>query len=170
MVKTSTHHLYALALGSNRALSGERTPRVLLQEAVGKLRGIGRVLATAPTLTSSPIGPSLRNYANSALLIESDLSPMAMLSAIKMIECQLGRRRHRRWGARSIDIDIIFWSGGRWQSRALHIPHPAYRTRDFVLSPLSAITPGWRDPVSGLSVRHLLTRLRKATPLLRPRG
>lgn len=170
MVKTSTLHLYALALGSNRALSRKRMPRALVREAAEKLREIGRVLATGPTLTTSPIGPSLREYANSTLLIESPLPPMAMLGALQMIEGQLGRRRHRRWGARSIDIDIILWSGGRWQNRTLHIPHPAFRARDFVLSPLCATAPGWRDPVSGLSIRHLRARLRKATPLLRPRG
>ena len=170
MVKTSTLHLYALALGSNRPLSGKRTPKVLVQEAAVSLRRVGRVLAMAPTLTSSPIGPSLREYANSALLIESNLWPSAMLRALKMIEAGLGRRRHRRWGARSIDIDIILWSGGRWESRTLHIPHPAFRTRAFVLSPLCAIAPGWRDPVSGLSIRQLQARLRKPQALLRPRG
>ena len=170
MVKTSTLHLYALALGSNRPLSGQRTPKMLVREAVDRLQRVGRVLAMAPTLTSSPIGPSLRQYANSALLIESHLAPEAMLSALKMIEAGLGRRRHRRWGARSIDIDIILWSGGRWQSRTLDIPHSAFRARDFVLSPLCAIVPGWRDPVSGLSIRQLRARLRKAQVLVRPRG
>ena len=108
------------------------------------------------------MGPSRRVFANGALLMESDLPPDAMLTHLQRIERDLGRRRFRHWGARSVDIDIILWSGGRWDSRALHIPHPAFRQRDFVLTPLCAIAPGWRDPISGLSVRHLHARLRKA--------
>ena len=170
MVKTSTLHSYALALGSNRPLSGKRKPKAILREAVEHLRSIGRLLAIGPILTTAPIGPSLREYANSALLIESRLSPTDMLLALQAIEADLGRRRHRRWGARTLDIDIILWSGGRWSTRDLRIPHPAFRTRDFVLSPLSGVAPNWSDPLSGLSVRHLHARMRKAAPLRRPRG
>jgi len=170
MPKTSLLHLYALALGSNRPLSAERTPTRLLQEATTGIAKLGAILATAPIIATAPLGPSLRRFANGALLLESHLAPDDMLSALKQIEDRLGRRRHRRWGARSIDIDIILWSGGRWNSRTLQIPHPAFRNRDFVLSPLLAVAPGWRDPVSGLSVRHLRARLQKAMPLLRPRG
>ena len=170
MVKTSTLHRYALALGSNRSLSGNRSPKAIVREAIEKLAEVGQLMATGPILTTAPIGPSLREYANSALLIESSLPPMELLRALKTVEAHLGRRRHRRWGARTIDIDIILWSGGRWSTRALHVPHPAFRTRDFVLAPLVTIAPQWSDPISGLSIRHLHARLRKAAPLPRPRG
>lgn len=170
MRKTSILHLYALALGSNRPLSAERAPSRLLQDATGELKKLGKIAAIAPAMMTAPVGPSLRLFANTALLIESPLHPKAMLAALQQIERSLGRRRHRRWGARSIDIDIILWSGGRFNSRTLHIPHLAFRSRDFVLSPLIAIAPRWRDPVSGLSVRHLRARLQKAAPLPRPRG
>jgi 2-amino-4-hydroxy-6-hydroxymethyldihydropteridine diphosphokinase len=170
MPKTSLHHLYALALGSNRPLSAKRPPASLLREAIGGIAALGTIFATAPVIPTAPLGPSLRRFANGAVLLESSLNPSEMLSALQQIEDRLGRRRHRRWGARSIDIDIILWTGGRWDSRTLHIPHPAFRSRDFVLLPLLTIAPKWRDPVSGLSIRHLDARLRKATPLLRPRG
>lgn len=170
MVKTSALHLYALALGSNRALSAKRTPAALLREVMHQLETLGEVCATAPVSITPPLGPSLRLFANSAVLIASPLQPDAMLAALKQIERQFGRRRHRRWGARSMDIDIILWSGGRWASRDLRIPHAAFRARDFVLTPLNAVAPCWRDPVSGLTVRHLHARLRKASRLPRPRG
>jgi 2-amino-4-hydroxy-6-hydroxymethyldihydropteridine diphosphokinase len=137
---------------------------------MARIAELGTIHATAPIIATAPLGPSLRRFANGALLLESRLAPDEMLSALKQIEDRLGRRRHRRWGARSIDIDIILWSGGRWNSRTLHIPHPAFRNRDFVLSPLLAIAPRWREPISGLSVRQLRARLQKARPLLRPRG
>jgi 2-amino-4-hydroxy-6-hydroxymethyldihydropteridine diphosphokinase len=162
MAKTASH-LYALALGSNRPLSAHRTPRWLLAEATARIAHDARLLAVSPTIETAPLGPSRRRFANAALLIESPLAPPAMLAWLQSIEQALGRRRYRRWGARSVDIDIILWSGGPWNSRALTIPHPAFATRDFVLTPLCAIAPAWRDPRSGLTIRHLHARLQKAS-------
>ena len=170
MTETSALHLYALGLGSNRALSGARTPTRLVQEAALRISALGYVNAIAPVLLTSPLGPSARQFANSALIVESTLKPDEMLQALQRIEGQLGRRRYRRWGARSIDIDIILWSGGRWQSRSLTIPHPAFHLRGFVLAPLCRIAAGWQHPVSRRSVRHLHAQLRKAAPIPRPRG
>ena len=170
MTNTSFSHRYVLALGSNRPLSAQRPPARLLREAASLVSELGEVRATAPVIMTSPLGPSTRLFANSALLVDSPFPPEAMLARLQQIEDRLGRRRHRRWGTRTMDIDIILWSGGRWHSRSLQIPHPAFRTRAFVLTPLNAIVPHWRDPVSGLSIRHLSARMRKATPKLRPRG
>ena len=155
-------HLYALALGSNRPLSARRTPPRLLAEAATLIGEHGRVLRVSPTLSTPPLGPSARRFANGALIVESPLPPPAMLGVLQGVENRLGRRRHRRWGARSIDIDIILWSGGLWCSRTLTIPHAACRNRGFVLTPLMAIAPHWRDPKTGLAVRHLHARLQKA--------
>ncbi|RYM11715.1 2-amino-4-hydroxy-6-hydroxymethyldihydropteridine diphosphokinase [Sphingobium cupriresistens] len=157
-------HLYVLALGSNRPLSSRRAPARLLAEAIALIGEQARVLRIAPTLSTPPLGPSARRFANSAILVESALSPPAMLAMLQRIENRLGRRRYRRWGARSLDIDIILWSGGRWRSRTLTIPHAAYRTRSFVLTPLLAVAPDWRDPHLAITVRHLHARLQKAAP------
>ncbi|QGP78258.1 2-amino-4-hydroxy-6-hydroxymethyldihydropteridine diphosphokinase [Sphingobium sp. CAP-1] len=154
-------YLYALALGSNRPLSARRTPARLLAEAAALIGGQAGVLAVSPTILTPPLGPSARRFANGALLVESALRPPAMLAFLQAIETRLGRRRHRRWGARSIDIDIILWSGGLWRSRTLTIPHAACRDRDFVLTPLLAVARDWRDPLTGLAVRHLHARLQK---------
>ncbi|AEG48311.1 2-amino-4-hydroxy-6-hydroxymethyldihydropteridine pyrophosphokinase [Sphingobium chlorophenolicum L-1] len=162
MVKTSTRHVYALALGSNRPLSARLTPERLLKEAIGRIAELGTVLAVAPIMKTPPLGPSRRIFANGAVLVETGLPPEAMLLHLQAVERGLGRQRFIRWGARRLDIDIILWSGGRWDSRSLHIPHPTFRDRDFVLTPLCAVAPEWRDPVSGLSMRHLRFRLRKA--------
>lgn len=170
MGNTSIPHLYALALGSNRPMSARLTPERLLREAAGKIAELGSVKMVAPVRTTPPMGPSRRVFVNGAVLLESALAPMALLSRLQRIETELGRRRHRRWGARSLDIDIILWSGGRRNGRLLQVPHPAFREREFVLGPLLTVAPHWRDPLSGLSVRHLLARLRKATPIVRSGG
>jgi 2-amino-4-hydroxy-6-hydroxymethyldihydropteridine diphosphokinase len=155
-------HIYVLALGSNRPLSARQTPARLLAEAATLIGEQAHVRATAPIFDTPPLGPSLRRYANGALLVDSALPPPAMLAFVQAVEARLGRRRRRRWGARSMDIDIILWSGGVWQSRPLTIPHPAFRARAFVLDPVRAIASAWRDPVTGLAVRHLHARLQKA--------
>jgi 2-amino-4-hydroxy-6-hydroxymethyldihydropteridine diphosphokinase len=58
-----------------------------------------------------------------------------------------------------LDLDIVLWSGGAWASPGLTIPHPRFRTRQFVLGPAASIAPTWRDPLSGLTLRQLAYRL-----------
>lgn len=161
---------YALALGSNRPRSARLTPARLLAEATARIGEATRILACAPVVTTPPLGPSLRHYANGALTIESPLAPPAMLALLQRIEAQLGRRRQRRWGARTIDIDIILWSGGRWTSRTLTIPHVAWRTRGFVLDPVRQVAARWRDPVTGRTVRQLHALHKKPRPTRAPKG
>lgn len=153
---------YLVALGSNRrGRNGD--PAAEVRAAAAAIRAG----ALSPITASAPIGPSIRRFANAAALLETDERPATLLARLKLVERAAGRRRGRRWGARVIDLDIILWSGGRWVSRGLSVPHPAFRERRFVLAPLAAIAPAWRDPVSGLTVRHLLRRLTRPRPLPR---
>lgn len=148
---------YAIGLGSNRR-GRHGGPPAELRAAVAALPGVVRV---APILRTAPLGPSLRQFANSVAVIETALPPPVLLAVLKRIERDFGRRRGRRWGERVIDLDILLWSGGAWASPGLTVPHPAMRERAFVLAPLAAVAPGWRDPVSGRTVRQLLVRLRR---------
>ncbi|MDE0878244.1 MAG: 2-amino-4-hydroxy-6-hydroxymethyldihydropteridine diphosphokinase [Sphingomonas bacterium] len=147
MTRTS----YAIAIGSNRR-GRHGSPRA---EVAAAIAALVPVAAASPIIDSAPLGPSIRRFANAAILIDTVLAPPAMLARLKAIERAFGRRRGRRWGARVIDLDIILWSGGRWASPTLVIPHPAFRMRRFVLDPLAAIAPDWRDPVMGRSIRQL---------------
>jgi 2-amino-4-hydroxy-6-hydroxymethyldihydropteridine diphosphokinase len=133
----------------------------VLAAALGRLESEGvQVLAAAPVLLTDPVGPSLRRYANSAATIETALDPPALLALLKRIEREFGRRRAgRRWTARVLDLDVILWSGGAYAAPSLVIPHPLFRTRDFVLAPAARIAPSWRDPVTGLTILHLHARL-----------
>lgn len=146
---------YAIALGSNRR-GPHGSPEA---EIAAALAALGGVLAVSPVLRTPPLGPSKRRFANAAALIESDEAPPALLARLKAIERAFGRRRGRSWAARVIDLDIILWSEGAWGQKGLTVPHAAFRERDFVLRPLLAVAPEWRDPVSGLSVRQLAVRL-----------
>ncbi len=135
---------------------------------MGILRGEGlEIVAVAPLIASRPVGPSRRRYANGAILIDCALEPQALLAMLKRIETHFGQRRGQRWGARVLDLDIVLWSGGAYGDDMLVIPHPAFRQRDFVLTPGLAIAPHWRDPISGLTLQHLHARLTRPHP--RPR-
>jgi 2-amino-4-hydroxy-6-hydroxymethyldihydropteridine diphosphokinase len=124
------------------------------------------VFAQSPVVASLAIGPSQRTYANAAAIIASPLDPPALLERLHEIEAHFGReRRGQRWRARVLDLDILLWSGGIWADGALAIPHPAMRWRRFVLTPAAMIAPNWRDPVTGLTIRHLQTRFNQPKPL-----
>lgn len=151
MTSSTPAHLYVIALGSNRR-GRHGAPEATLRAA---LAAIGGVVSASPIIATAPLGPSRRRFANAAALIESEEMPPEFLLRLKAIERVFGRRRGRRWDSRVIDLDIILWSGGAWASPGLVVPHPQFRRRAFVLQPLNAIVPGWRDPVTGRTVRQL---------------
>lgn len=134
------------------------------------------ILKASPVFITRPVGPSMRRYANSALLVATVDDPCALLHRLKMLERRFGTRRGQRWRARVLDCDIVLWDGGSWASRGLTIPHPLFRERGFVLAPALCVASRWRDPLTGLAINHLharLTRPRPApsgTPYATPRG
>ena len=117
----------------------------------------------SPILLNKALGGAGRDFANAVALVESDLEPPDMLLALKLMEREFGRRRGRRWAARVLDLDIIDWSGGKWRSRQLTVPHSRASTREFVVEPLAAIAPGWRlEPP--FTARHFAHRLARRRP------
>ena len=157
---------YLVALGSNVRHSRHGNPRKVLAAAVDSLTGAGLEVTDASVIIdSAPVGPSLRRYANSAAIIASDLAPDALLDRLKRIERDFGRtNRGQRWRARVLDLDIILWSGGSFVSESLIIPHAAFRERTFVLGCAAIIAPDWRDPITGLTIKQLHTRLTRPRP------
>ncbi len=161
-----SEHRYLLALGSNVPHPRHGGPASVLRAAFAALdAGELSVEAASPILTSAPLGPSRRRYANAAALVRTPLAPEALLGHLKGMEARFGRRSGgQRWGSRVLDLDIVLWSGGRFIGKGLAIPHTRYRERGFVLVPASRIAPEWRDPCTGLTLRHLTTRLTRPRP------
>ena len=158
--------LYAIGLGSNRRHGRFGDPRQVLMAALSALESDDiEPIDASPIIASAPLGPSRRRYANAVALVASPLDPPAMLERLQQIEAAFGRRSGLRWSARTLDLDILLWSGGAWSDAALDIPHPALATRDFVLGPLRAVAPGWRHPLSARTVRQLAARLVRAKPV-----
>ncbi len=160
---------YLIALGSNKRHHRHGRPAAVLRAALDALAGAGVTIErAAPALTSAPVGPSQRCYANSAALIVTDLMPDKLLALFKRIEREFGRRSGgQRWSSRVLDLDLVLWSGGTWSSPGLTVPHIAYRERNFVLAPALAVAAAWRDPITNLSLRQLKARLTRRRPIPR---
>ena len=121
-----------LALGSN---VGNR--RENLVRAVAEIGNFANVIARSHIYETEPSGyADQRDFLNAALLCETVFEPLELLEFCKKTESKLGRIPTFPNGPREIDIDIIFYEGARISSDVLEIPHPRWRERDFVLSPL----------------------------------
>ena len=157
----ATAHRYLIALGSNVRHVRLGSPRQVLAAALERLQSRGvRVITAAPVVETDPVGPSIRRYANSAAVIETELEPEALLALLKGFEREFGRRASgQRWRARVLDLDVVLWDGGPYSSCALTVPHPLFRERAFVLAPATAIAAAWRDPLTGRTLRQLHARL-----------
>ena len=158
---SGTTHLYAIAIGSNRPHGRYGRRAQVVEAAIARLDQDFGLFDASPIILNPAIGGAGRDFANAVALVESELKPQGMLTAIKSIERTFGRRPGKHWAARVLDLDIVLWSGGRVRSRRLTIPHHGLERRPFVLHPLAAIAPAWRIRGS-LTARHLAHRLRRA--------
>lgn len=119
------------------------------------------------------------DFVNAAATVTCTLSPNELLTLLHLVESRLGRVRDTRWGARTLDIDLI--AMGDWvfpdpetfqqwydlppirqaeiAPDQLILPHPRMHQRAFVLIPLADVAPDWRHPVLGLTVAEMVLRL-----------
>lgn len=157
---------YALALGSNRRHGAHGAPADIVRAARDALAAEGITVEAFSTIRDTPaLGPAGRGFANAAAIVSTPLEPADLLRRLKAMERAFGRRGGRRWGPRVLDLDIILWSGGAFAEQGLVIPHPSFRERLFVLQPLAEIAPGWRDPITGATLRQLLHRALRRKPV-----
>lgn len=149
-----------LGLGSNLGDS-----RAILDAACEDLageEGLG-VLRRSKTRRTAPVGGphDQPDFWNGVLEIESELAPLDLLRVLHRIERAHGRRREseERWGARTLDLDLLLYGGVISQSTELELPHPRMLERRFVMEPLAELIPGARLPGLGLSVLEGFERL-----------
>ena len=147
----------AIALGSNL---GDR--RAHLAFAVEHLAPhltdlrVSSILETAPFEVPEPQPP----YLNGAVAGETLLGPEAILELLKHIEWARGRRRPAPRAPRTLDLDLILFGDRVIDTPELQVPHPRFRSRVFVLEPLTEVAASWKDPVSGKTVAALLADVR----------
>ena len=118
-------------------------PACTLDAAVLELGELGRVRGVSPAYRSAPIGPQDQpDFHNSVIELDTRRSPGELLHALQAIERRHGRVRGRRFGPRTIDLDLLWFEGVTCDHPRLTLPHPRAHEREFVLRPLCDLDPG----------------------------
>ncbi|MCU4400318.1 2-amino-4-hydroxy-6-hydroxymethyldihydropteridine diphosphokinase [Acinetobacter pittii] len=120
-----------IGLGSNLGDS-----RQILSEAIAKLKTLGAV-KVSKLYQSPPMGPQDQpNYLNAVAELNTDLMPLDLLDQLQRFEQEAGRVRLRRWGERTLDLDLLIYGDEKIQNERLTVPHIGILERDFVVIPL----------------------------------
>jgi 2-amino-4-hydroxy-6-hydroxymethyldihydropteridine diphosphokinase len=147
----------AIALGANL---GDR--RAAFAFAIERLSRVISNLVLSDFIETEPEGDSLQDqplYLNAVGVGETALTAPELLESFLAIEQAYGRDRPFPGAARTLDLDLILFGDAVVRLPQLHVPHPRFRERFFVLGPLAEIAPDLIDPVSGLKVWELLRNL-----------
>ena len=128
-----------MALGSNL---GDRDAHLRAARAALASLPQTSLIAASTIEETLPLGDMDQPpYLNQMVLLETSLEPHVLLQALHAIESQEGRVRKERWGARTLDLDIVRFGNRRVKERDLIIPHPELPHRDFWLRELAEIEP-----------------------------
>ena len=132
-----------LGLGSNLA-NELGSPIEHLQQALLSLEQHQdiRELRVSSYYASAPMGPQDQpDFINAVVEIKTTLAPLALLALCQQLEKQAQRERVRRWGERSLDVDILLYGQQQIDEPALIVPHAGLHERNFMLVPLRELAP-----------------------------
>lgn len=183
MVSVQKDRQALIALGGNLP-AGTVGSADLLRIALADLAGRAGRLQAVSRFFSTPAFPagSGPDYVNAAALLSTALDPGALLAVLHDVEALHGRERTTRWGARTLDLDLLAMGDkvlpdaatqDRWRALdparqrevapdRLILPHPRLQDRGFVLVPLMDIAPLWRHPRTGKTVAEMAAALPEA--------
>ncbi len=128
-----------IGVGSN--LGNRRKYIKLALDKINLLKGT-KIIKSSKLIETLPQGgpEGQGKFLNAALKISTNLSPLNLLKDLKIIEKELGRKKLERWGAREIDLDILFYGDKVVNNKKLQIPHPRIHEREFVIKSLLEVT------------------------------
>ncbi len=135
-----------------------------IEDAINKLRSKEKIrnLRGSSLYTTKPYGKVEQDdFRNAVLEIETFYTPTELLDLCNEIEDEAGRVREERWGARTLDLDILLFGNRIINTQDLNIPHIDMHNRQFVLEPLCEIAPNACHPLLGKSAYILLQELEK---------
>jgi 2-amino-4-hydroxy-6-hydroxymethyldihydropteridine diphosphokinase len=146
-----------LGLGANL-----NSPKKQLDNAVIALKSLpnSELIACSHYYASKPMGPQDQpDYVNAVAFINTSLEPEQLLDLTQAIELEHGRvRKAERWGARTLDIDILLFGEHILNTDRLTVPHYGLTEREFVVYPLQEIAPELILP-SGASIKQIANTL-----------
>lgn len=154
-----------IALGSNQSGPWGNSEETVMRAMSELNTGPIKLNAASSLIVTEPFGIiNQPKFVNAAIKIQTALSPTALLARLHMIERKAGRRRGRRWGPRTLDLDIIDYNGQIKKQKslvqkALILPHPGVAKRLFVLRPLNEIAPNWRHPLTHQTAASMIQKL-----------
>jgi 2-amino-4-hydroxy-6-hydroxymethyldihydropteridine diphosphokinase len=155
-----------IALGSNL---GDRELNLLRAVAeVGKLPK-SRVTALSSFYETSPVGDVIQeSFYNAVLRISTQLEPRPLLANLLQIEDNVFKRvRTVYQGPRRMDLDLLLYGNSVCNEVDLVVPHPRLTERRFVLQPLCEIAPDLKHPLTGKTIRELLSSLNSSEIVVR---
>lgn len=142
-----------LGMGSNIGDSHAHLAhaREQIAKCIGAITNVSSVYRTAPWGKTDQA-----DFLNQVIEVCTELDPFQVLEALLAIERNTGRERREKWGARTLDLDLLFYADYRIQTQGLTVPHPRLVDRNFVLAPLAEIAPNLVHPGYNRTVVELL--------------
>jgi len=117
----------------------------------------------SPFYETEPLGGPAEQpkYINAAGIVRTTLLPLELLETLQKIEADFGRVRTERWGARTLDIDILLYEEQIVELSTLTIPHVEMLHRQFVLEPAKDIAADWVHPLTKKTIEEHWRESRK---------
>ena len=143
-----------IGIGSNLGTPEKNCTKAI--EKISNTKDI-KIISKSSFYQTEPIGGVQQGwFVNSAIKIETDLSPENLLSVLLNLELAMGRIRKEKWGPRLIDLDLLLYGNLVLKKQELTLPHPEIQNRKFVLTPMSEIAENLIHPTLKKTIKTLL--------------
>ena len=143
-----------IGIGSNLGTPEENCTKAI--KKISSTKDI-KIISKSSFYQTAPIGNIEQNwFINSAIKIDTQLTPRELLSALLSIESEMGRIRKEKWGPRLIDLDLLFYDNLILNQKGITLPHPEIQKRKFVLIPLHEIAEDLIHPTLKKTIKTLL--------------